>query len=223
MKQSLSSSFCAFHPSSRPQKRSGHARAASEEHPRLQSPVSSLQSSSSAFTLLELLVVIAIIIMLVGMLATGANMAKEAARKTRSKSETRQIANAWKMYYSEYQRWPSLINDGAEHAIEGDVATLLSSGAYDPVTNPRRLRFCQFNRTNEAGTVINMWGARDSTTADNEWRYYVAVDHDSNNEILSPLGSNITGRSVIVWTANPKIDDDDTINNDEELIGDWKE
>ena len=184
---------------------------------------SALRPPSQAFTLIELLVVIAIIMVLAGMLVTGANVATATARKTRAKSETKQIADAWKMYYSEYQRWPALINDGAAHAIEGDVATLLSSGTYDPITNRRRLRFCQFDRTNEAGIVINMWGDPDSTMAEDEEKYWVAVDHDFNNQILGPLGSNVTGRAVIVWTANPKIDDDDTISEEEELIGDWKE
>jgi hypothetical protein len=49
------------------------------------------------------------------------------------------------------------------------------------------------------------------------------VDHDFDNQIFGPLGSNITGRAVIVWTANPRIDDDDIISEGEELIGDWKE
>jgi type II secretory pathway pseudopilin PulG len=178
-----------------------------------------LRPPSQAFTLIELLVVIAIIMTLVGMLVTGASMATAAARKTRAKSETEQIASAWKMYYSEYQRWPDLITSEAPHTIDGDLAHLLSSGEYNAARNPRRLRFCQFNRTNSVGAAINPWGDEDETPADLETLYYVAIDLNFDNVIEPGSISNVTGRPVIVWTVNPKLEPGDA----NYIIGDWKE
>ena len=179
-----------------------------------------LRPSSQAFSLIELLVVIAIIITLVGMLVTGASMATATARKTRAKSETKQIASAWKMYYSEYQRWPDLIPSEDRHAIEGDLAHLLSSGEYDAARNRRRLLFCQFKRSNSVGAAINPWGDEDEIPADPETLYYVAFDQNFDN-VIEPGGSisNVTGRSVIVWTVNPKLEPGDA----NYIIGDWKE
>ncbi len=63
-----------------------------------------------AFTLIELLVVITIIAILMGLLFPAINIVKEQARKAEAKSAVAQVAAAVKQYYTEYGKYPPVVD-----------------------------------------------------------------------------------------------------------------
>ena len=62
---------------------------------------------SRGFTLIELLVVITIIGTLAGLLFTNFSGARERARDAKRKSDVTQIKSALRLYYNDYQQYPT--------------------------------------------------------------------------------------------------------------------
>jgi prepilin-type N-terminal cleavage/methylation domain-containing protein len=186
-----------------------------------------------AFTLIEMLVVIAIIVVLMGLLLAGVSAVRAHARRVVAKTEVAHIAAAWRHYYSEYQRWPGMATDEVPLRIEGPVAEVLGGGVLGP-DNPRRMRFCRFNRFNVSSNPISPWGHTELTDAetDEDHYYYVMFDTDFNNVIEAtvsdpadrgwdaPLAEDVKD-SVIVWTVNPDAEDDKADYS--YIIGSWNE
>jgi len=64
------------------------------------------------FTLIELLVVISIIGILATLLLANYSATRERARDTQRKSDLRNIQTALRMYYNDYNKYPSSSSDG---------------------------------------------------------------------------------------------------------------
>jgi prepilin-type N-terminal cleavage/methylation domain-containing protein len=76
----------------------------------------------SAFTLIELLTVIAIIAILMGLLFPAIGTIKESARKTQAKNDVTNIVAAVKQYYTEYGKYPPLVEGVATSTDDKDTA-----------------------------------------------------------------------------------------------------
>jgi prepilin-type N-terminal cleavage/methylation domain-containing protein len=110
------------------------------------------------FTLIELLVVIAIIMLLAGLLLPAFSHARVVARRTRAKSEVREIDTALKAVLSDYRSW-SLAGIGpssgtANYDVNFTFVTYLSGGG----NNTRGVVYMEFDQasTNSTG-YIDPW------------------------------------------------------------------
>ncbi|HKZ35566.1 MAG TPA: prepilin-type N-terminal cleavage/methylation domain-containing protein [Patescibacteria group bacterium] len=77
------------------------------------------------FTLIELLVVISIIGTLVGLIVNNLTDARARARDARRKSELTQLKTALRLYYNDYQHYPTDANGGLQIngcGLDGDDA-----------------------------------------------------------------------------------------------------
>lgn len=181
------------------------------------------------FTLIEMLIVIGIILVLVGLLLPAVGLARAAARKVTARSEIENIASAWKLYYAEYQCWPSFVTTETPLRISGDVAKTLSAGS-SSVDNPRRMKFMAFKRSNVSTNPITPWGNPDIPDASTPEKHYYYVMFDANFDNVIPAATvgapawdkPTTGdvhQAVIVWTVNDDADE----GSDEWILGDWQE
>ena len=68
------------------------------------------RAAALAFTLVELLTVIAIIAILMGLLFPAIGIIKEQARKVQAKSDVTNIVAAVKQYYTEYGKYPPVVD-----------------------------------------------------------------------------------------------------------------
>jgi prepilin-type N-terminal cleavage/methylation domain-containing protein len=77
--------------------------------------------AADAFTLVELLTVIAIIAILMGLLFPAIGIVKEQARKVQAKTDVTNIVTAVKQYYTEYGKYPPVVDPAAGPAPAGDA------------------------------------------------------------------------------------------------------
>ncbi len=61
---------------------------------------------SAGFSLMEIMVVLVVISVLVGLLFPALMAARERARKTRARVETRELQKAWQSYFTTYGEFP---------------------------------------------------------------------------------------------------------------------
>lgn len=135
------------------------------------------------FTLIEMLVVILIISVLVGLLLPAISAARQFAKRTRARTEIKQIEAAWLQYYNDYRRFPG----SGYTEMSGSVLQLL--GGQDVGGNNRhRIRYLEF----ESG----------ETEMRDPWDgiYQFELDTDQDNQV-SPHGYGVTlDKSVATWS-----------------------
>jgi len=85
----------------------------------------------SAFTLIELLTVIAIIAILMGLLFPAIGTIKESARKTQAKNDVTNIVAAVKQYYTEYGKYPAVVEGTSTTQDDTAVGEQSAGGAAD--------------------------------------------------------------------------------------------
>jgi len=74
-------------------------------------PMQKSPDRSYAFTLIELLVVIAIIAILIGLLFPAFRAVQNQAKQTQAKNDLTQIVNAVNAYYTDYGKYPVVVDD----------------------------------------------------------------------------------------------------------------
>ena len=188
------------------------------------------------FTLIEMLIVIAIIGLLAALLLPAINGVRKHAKVVSARAEARQVAAAWKQYYSAYERWPAaeLLPAGAAPVkLSGDMSEILF-GVNVVVAgrpqNAKRLRFMEFTRTRD-GVPVSPWADTTGEETSEEDYYYAMFDIDYDNAIQADdsSGGEWTGdavltnnlqATVIVWTVNqdPEIEPGD----EGYIIGSWQ-
>ena len=196
-----------------------------------------------AFTLIEMLIVIAIIGMLAALLLPAIARVRKHAKLATARAETRQLAAAWKQYYSAYERWPSpdLIGDAEMPVrITEDLARILAGGSYvdsdGREQNPKRLRFMEFSHLNSDGIPVTPWAdtSAGGTTEDLDY-YYAMFDIDYDNTLKADDASggdwpgsepdaltNNVSKTVIVWTVNPDLEPGDADYDEYRIVGSWR-
>lgn len=198
------------------------------------SPLHGIRRTARGFTLIELLIVIAIILLLAGLLLPAVSLARRHAKRAAASTEVKNIEATWRQYYSEYERWPSFVEDESEHCISGGVARVIMGGG--GADNPHGLRLLDFKRLNASGSPVSPWadialddGATYTAAApeDGAYFYWVKFDADYDNRIpadtggdtsvLEPL-SNAIQRTVVVWTVNPNFEP----GHPGYIIGSWQ-
>ena len=150
-------------------------------------------SRGRAFTLIEMLVVMGIIAILMGLLFPVLEKVKDVAKRTRARTEVRQLALAWNSYLGDYRTWfpgGSLIA-GSIRMMDRDAVRALSG--VDTVNNRRGVMFYEFSNNN--------------TNFCDPWRkeYQVGLDPDYDNNLdTSPWpgtpSHGIVPRNVAVWS-----------------------
>ena len=200
-----------------------------------------------AFTLIEMLIVIAIIGVLAALLLPAITRVRKHAKLATARAETRQLAAAWKQYYSAYERWPSpdLIGDAEMPVrITEDLARILAGGSYSdagavppvPEQNPKRLRFMEFSHLSSDGIPVTPWAdtSAGGTIGDLDY-YYAMFDIDYDNTLKADDASggdwpgsepdaltNNVSKTVIVWTVNPDIEPGDADYDEYRIVGSWR-
>ena len=117
---------------------------------------------TKGFTLMELLVVMAIIAILSGLVFFGVRAAQQSGNKRRAEAEVRELAKAWKWYWTVYRKWPG----GVFGLQRMDLPTMRILQGADHDRNRLRIRFMEI----DYGVVEAEQGFRDP------WGNYYWVD-----------------------------------------------
>jgi prepilin-type N-terminal cleavage/methylation domain-containing protein len=164
-----------------------------------------------AFTLIELLVVISIIVILLSLLFPAFQGVQNQARKTQAKNDLTQTVTAVNAYYTEYGRYPVVIDDTPLASNSDLFYTLraIASGTANAndAANPRKIVF------------LNIPDAKDQTaprsgikTSDGQWYdpwgviYKIAIDGTYDSSVANPYGatggagSDPLRQGVIAWS-----------------------
>jgi prepilin-type N-terminal cleavage/methylation domain-containing protein len=164
-----------------------------------------------AFTLIELLVVISIIVILLSLLFPAFQGVQNQARKTQAKNDLTQTVTAVNAYYTEYGKYPVVIDDTPLASNSDLFYTLraIASGTANAndAANPRKIVF------------LNIPDAKDQTaprsgikTSDGQWYdpwgviYKIAIDGTYDNSVANPYGatggagSDPLRQGVIAWS-----------------------
>ena len=83
---------------------------------------------NNGFSLIELLAVTAIISILAGMIGVSAHIARQSSYQAIAKTETQQIAMAFKAYRIATGEWPSGFTDGGSDGVDLSEEKLAASG-----------------------------------------------------------------------------------------------
>jgi prepilin-type N-terminal cleavage/methylation domain-containing protein len=166
---------------------------------------------AAAFTLIELLVVIVIIAVLMGLAFPIFQGVQNQAKKTQAKNDLTQIVTAVNAFYTEYGKYPVVVDD-TPIASTGDLFYTLraiASGTanLNDAANPRKIVF------------LNVPDAKDQNaprsgikTSDGQWydpwgsTYKVAIDGTYDNQLANPYGltggagSDPLRQGVIAWS-----------------------
>lgn len=152
-----------------------------------------MKKSGDAFTLIEMLVVVAIIGILMGLLFPAFSYSRQVARKTKAKSEVKQLDIAWKSVLSDYRRW---VDSGIGEA-PGGVPMDKTLVDYLSGANDKGTVYMEFegSSTNAVGAMVDPWyhAARNPNGI-----YQVAL---GPSIVTPPHG--VVSRSVVAWSRGP--------------------
>lgn len=186
-----------------------------------------LPRKQAAFTLVELLTVIAIVGILAAILIAVIGNVREKARIVSATSDCRSLATAFKLYYSEYGRWPlkngKLYGSNNENRQDwgkdaeysegevmwGFITDILRGGpgmdSDNEAMNPHRTEFATFppDRYNDDGWLLDPW--------EKAFTFKLDVDNDgkipryAESHLDAPIDENQewVSDSVIVWSSGP--------------------
>ncbi len=185
-----------------------------------------LPRKHAAFTLIELLTVIAIVGILAVILITVIGGVREKAKIVEATSESRSLATAFKLYYTEYGRWPITngkvfgSNDPGKadwgkdveysdgETVWGFITDILRGGsgmdADNRKMNPNETEFATFpsNHYTEDGQLLDPW--------DNTYKFKLDADNDgriprfANWHLDNPeTDQEWVNENVIVWSRGP--------------------
>ncbi len=157
-----------------------------------------IKNNKNGFTLIELLVVIAIIGLLAGMFMGTFSAVRKSAKKTNTKSTVKQVKLAWKQYLSEYNKFPSGINEMDSKALK------IISGK-EKIENYKEIPFLDFSDKSTDKSYTDPWGNV----------YQVRLDEAGNNSVTATAGP--VKDVVAVWSYGP-----DGIDNTKDDINSWK-
>ncbi len=148
---------------------------------------------NSGFTLVELIIVIAIIGLLAGMLLPALHRARMRARRTKCKTEVKQIEMAWKSYLNDYRELPS-----SSPITMGPTAIQILKGQ-----NTYKYKYLEF----KPGV----------TEMQDPWYnvYKMALDDDLDDAVETPHGT--VYRNVAVWSTGPDGADDSSGARDDDV------
>lgn len=157
--------------------------------------------TSRAFTLIELLIVIAIIGILMGLLFPAVNGVLNTAKRTTSKNDAVQIANAIRNYETEYGRMPVTSGESGV-VVNADILNALTN-APGNTNNPRGIVFIEASpwKKGKGGVTNNIW--KDAWGSN----FIVAIDTSYDNSVSAstngdPTGSVTLQKKVAVWNNN---------------------
>jgi prepilin-type N-terminal cleavage/methylation domain-containing protein len=153
----------------------------------------------SAFTLIELLVVVAIIMLLAGLLFPAFNHAREVAKRTKAKTEGKQLETAWRAVLNDYRGW-STIGAASSGLPMNNAAVLFLQGG-----NPRGVMYMEFDAssTNSDG-YLDPWYRTPALTPNNIYR----VARGVSGLITPPHGQ--VSREVGAWSSGKDGQDNTT-------------
>ena len=160
-----------------------------------------------AFTFIELLVVMVLITILAGLAYPTFISIMERARKTQAKNDLTQIVTAVNGYYTEYGKYPVVIDDTPITADNSDLfytlravdAGIANAGN---AANPRKIVFIQ-PPTSAAG---NKAGLGSNGIWYDPWGkpYNIRIDGDYDNSLANPYfdapGGATLNNGVIDWS-----------------------
>lgn len=153
-------------------------------------------SRRRAFTLIEMLVVMGIIALLMGILFPVLAKVKDVARRTRARTEVKQLALAWNSYLNDYRTWFPSPGGGVGLAASirmMDAATVKILAGVDIANNSRSVMFYEF--PSNTNSFFDPWSKE----------YQVALDPNYDNSVDAsppawPAGPGIVPRNVAVWS-----------------------
>jgi prepilin-type N-terminal cleavage/methylation domain-containing protein len=165
-----------------------------------------------AFTLIELLVVIAIIAVLIGLLFPAFRAVQNQAKQTQAKNDLAQIVNAVNAYYTDYGKYPVVVDDTpiADNSDLFYTLRAIASGIANAgnAANPRKIVFISppdvknpsqpRSGIGTNGQYYDTWG----TT------YKITIDGNYDNSIANPYGAPAVGGAgsdplplgIIAWS-----------------------
>jgi len=152
-----------------------------------------IREPTSAFTLIELLVVIAIIIILAGLLFPAFRGVQNQAKRTQAKNDLTQIVTAVNAFYTEYGKYPVVVDDTpiADNSDLFYTLRAVASGTANAgnAANPRKIVFISppdvknssqpksgIGTTSSTGQYFDPWGTP----------YKIAIDGNYDNQIANP-------------------------------------
>lgn len=178
------------------------------------------------FTLIELLAVVAIILILMAILMPAIAKLQKKSKETRAKTDVATIVHAFKLYYNEYQRWPTNLveYDGGENQensctgieMQSNVVAMLA-GLDLWGNNPRLSVFLHAppESVRKDGAYRDPWG--------NPYKYMCDFNYDGtlHVEFTSNSGqSNFTDVGVAVWSRGA--DKSDEAGKRDDDLTSWK-
>lgn len=108
---------------------------------------------ADAFTLIELLVVVAIIMLLAGLLFPALTHVREVAKRTKAKTEVKQLETAWRAVLSDNRGWSSIGASPSGRDMDSAAVGFLQGA------NPKGVIYMEFDTgsTNSAGAFTDPW------------------------------------------------------------------
>jgi prepilin-type N-terminal cleavage/methylation domain-containing protein len=183
-----------------------------------------------AFTLMELLVVITIIAILMGLLFPAFQGVQNQAKKAQAKNDLAQIVTAANAYYTEYGKYPVVIDDTPIANTADLFYTLraIASGNANAsdAANPRKIVFLEVpdvKNQNQPRSGMKM--------SDGQWydpwgtSYKIAIDGTYDSAVANPYGStggagsNPVRQGVIGWSFGKDLVIGDKKKNDGKFSG----